>query len=88
MTEAPENDRRTLSERLAAAQARRPSRFRIRALLPEIDQALENGFSLADAWRDLKRRRQIACCLGTFRHAYRVECERAERIRSGRNANS
>lgn len=76
---------KSLSERLAAkaAQAKKKNhRLSIRAVLPEIEKAIEDGFSLTEAWRDLKEQQQVSCCLATFKSLYRSEHDRAERVRA------
>lgn len=78
----------TLSDRLGTKTKRPNHRLSIRALLPEIEQAVDDGFTITAAWRELKEQGRITCCLVTFKNLYHSEQQRAERIRSGQNTNS
>ena len=68
----------SLVEMLTADASRPNFRLALESLVPEIEDALAQGFTLTAAWRALKKAKRIECCLATFKKQYRAAQRRRD----------
>lgn len=72
------SEQMTLAEMLAADASRQNYRLAVEVLLPEIEDALAQGFTLTAAWRGLRKQGRVECCLATFKKQYRAAQRRRD----------